>query len=188
MNFDPLCGRTIENVMSFNSEDEINQYRADNSSVYDKIYLELKGNEPFPEYDSKIEELEFQRQQEIEKALEKINKKFNILFEEANKLLEKRNILTRDEFSEWYNSLDQSIKNKLKNSIIKILNQNKKCTDEDDMYTLNEECSNFDSIYCVLAIDSGLIKDFNSHCELSDEFKEIEKNIISTRNKSASED
>ena len=42
MNTDPLCGRTIENVMT-----------TDNS-VYQSIYLETKNNEAFPEYDSKI--------------------------------------------------------------------------------------------------------------------------------------
>ena len=57
MNTDPLCGRTIENVMT-----------TDNS-VYQSIYLETKNNEPFPEYDSKIEELENLKEKEIQKAL-----------------------------------------------------------------------------------------------------------------------
>ena len=77
MNTDP-CGRTIENVMT-----------TDNS-VYQLIYLETKNNEPFSEYDSKIEELESLREQEIQKALTKINKKYNKLFKDAEKYLKKK--------------------------------------------------------------------------------------------------
>ena len=185
MNTDPLCGRTIENVMTTNITS--NSYCVCDNSVYKLIYLETKNNEPFPEYDTKIEELESLREQEIEKALTKINKKYNKLFKDAEKILEKRDILTVDEFAKWFNSLPQNVKNNMQKSIDKINKLNKKCNYEEDMYTLNDDINTIDSIYCVLGVDSGLIKDPTSCFELTDDFCIIEKEIISNRNKSASE-
>lgn len=175
MNTDPLCGRTIENVMT-----------TDNS-VYQSIYLETKNNEPFPEYDSKIEELENLKEKEIQKALTRINKKYNKLFKDAEKILEKREILTVDEFAKWFNSLSQDVKNNMQKSINKINKQNEKCNYEEDMYTLNDDVNAIDSIYCILGVDSGLIKNPISYFELTDDFCKTEREIISNRNKSASE-
>ena len=186
MNTDPLCGRTIENVMTTNiiSSDP---YCVNDNSVYELIYLETKNNEPFPEYDSKIKELEILKEQEIQKALTKINKKYNKLFKDSEKILEKRKVLTRDEFSEWFNSLPNIIKNNMQKSIDKISKENEKCKYVEDMYTLNDDINTIDSIYCILGIDSGLIKNPTSYFELTDDFYETEKRIFSNRNKSASE-
>ena len=175
MNTDPLCGRTIENVMT-----------TDNS-VYQSIYLETKNNEPFPEYDSKIEELENLKEKEIQKALTRINKKYNKLFKDSEKILEKREILTVDEFAKWFNSLHQDVKNNMQKSINKINKQNEKCNYEEDMYTLNDDVNIIDSIYCILGGDSGLIKNPTSYFELTDDFCKTEREIISKRYKSASE-
>ena len=116
--------------------------------------METKNNEPFPEYDSKIKELEILKEQEIQKALTKINKKYNKLFKDSEKILEKRKVLTRDEFSEWFNSLPNIIKNNMQKSIDKISKENEKCKYEEDMYTLNDDINTIDSIYCVLGVDS----------------------------------
>ena len=75
----------------------------------------------------------------------------------------------------------------MQKSINKINKQNEKCNYEEDMYTLNDDVNIIDSIYCILGVDSGLIKNPTSYFELTDDFCKTEREIISNRNKSASE-
>ena len=184
-NPDPLKGRSIENVMSSFPKNPSDMYQAGQSNVYDMIYRSIKEEETTPEFDKQIKKLQQQRNEEIKQAIALIEAKYDKLEDDAERLLGKQDILTRDEFLFWYSSLDETTKLNLKKLMSNIRLKNQKCKCNEDMFSIDDEIEPFESLYGQLAIQSNLI---SSDYEFTNEFIKIEREIITSRSKSASED